>query len=229
MKKLKPCCWQYFLCYQIQNIWFFSINKYKPSEHWLSQYYFKYWMIIMCMIYVPKILILGESVISTCFARRFSIEGLHTLHSKLQIVGTSFEILSVAWSVWGWVKVYHPECWMIKSSFAHTLHSTLQIVSTYFENLSVAWSVWHWVKVYHPECWMIKSSFVHALHSTLQIVGTSFEILSVAWSVWHWVRVTSLRVLNDQNFVLLAFWSNGKVFNKVFGFDFDLYFIGTYF
>ena len=74
-------------------------------------------------------------------------KGVHTLHSKLQIVGTSFEILSVAWSVWRWVKVYHPGCWMIKSLFVHTLHSTLQIVGTSFEILSVAWSVWPWIRV----------------------------------------------------------------------------------
>ena len=37
----------------------------------------------------------------------------------------SFKILSVAWSVWGWVKEYHPEYWMIKFRLSthYTLHS----------------------------------------------------------------------------------------------------------
>ena len=93
-----------------------------------------------------------------------------------------------------------------------TQHSKLQIVGTSFEILSVAWCVWCWVREHHPECWMIKVLFLHTQHSTLQIVGTSFDILSVAWCVRCWMRVTSLRVLNYQNFVLPAFWPNGKVF-----------------
>ena len=45
-------------------------------------------------------------------------KGVHTLQSKLQIVGTSFEIWSVAWSVWGWVTVYHPGAgWSISYIF----------------------------------------------------------------------------------------------------------------
>ena len=57
-------------------------------------------------------------------------------------------------------------------------------------------------------CWadVVLSKAVHTQHSKLQIVGTSFDILSVAWCVWRWVRVTSSRVLNDQNFVIPAFW-----------------------
>ena len=74
-------------------------------------------------------------------------KAVYTLQPTIQIVGTSFEIWSVEWSVWRWVTVYHPDWWMIRSRFVHTLHSTLQIVGTSFEILSDAWSVWHWMRV----------------------------------------------------------------------------------
>ena len=63
-------------------------------------------------------------------------QAVHTQHSKLQIVGTSFDILSVAWCVWRWVRV----------TSSRVLNDQNSVIPALWH--SVSDSVWLWM----PEC-----------------------------------------------------------------------------